>query len=285
MISIIIVSWKVRDLLSECLKTLTSIENDFDYEIIVVDNNSQDQTAEMIAQDFPRVEFIGQAKNLGYAKACNLGAQKATGNFLLFLNPDTRWHQKVLSRLKNFTEDKDKVGAVGIKILNPDKSIQPSVRKLPTAISLVALQSKFHLLNKKILDDYLNKNFDYQKTQPVEQVSGAFLFIKKEVFNNMNGFDQIFFTWFEEVDLCRRLLNSGYQNYYFSEVSIIHHGEQSFQQAGSLKKQLIFNRSLKHYIKKHHSSWLYFLILLINPINLFSATLITIFRIKPKHYL
>lgn len=285
MISIIIVSWQVKNFLKICLSSIYQQEKNSLLEIIVVDNHSTDGTDLMIKTDFPQVKLISLDKNYGFAYAGNRGVEQSIGDYLLFLNPDTKWHQPILREIIKFYNQLDNPGAVGLKILNDDLSLQKWVRKLPTLFSQIIILSKIHIISKKLLKKYLCLDFNYQNNQEIEQVVGAFYFIKKSIFNQLGGFDKKFFIWFEEVDLCQRLLKTNYNNYYFSEKSIIHFGEESFKQISNLKKQIIFNGSLLYYFKKSRPLFEYFLLLLVIPLNLLLTSISQLLRIKPKHYL
>lgn len=285
MVSIIIVTWHVRKILQKCLQSIYNLEKSVPFEIIIVDNNSQDGTDSMIKEEFLKVKYIKLNKNHGFAKACNLGAKESKGKYLLFLNPDTQWHQEILPQVLNFYNNTDKIGVLGVKLLNSNKTTQYSVRALPTLYSQLIILSKLHIIFKELISKYLCLNFNYNQNQKVEQVSGAFFMINRNIYDQIGGFDENFFIWFEEVDFCQQVKKIGFHNYYFSEVSIIHHGEESFKQINNLKKQIIFNKSLSYYFKKNKSQIEYLIILLFIPLNSLITILIKFFQIKPKHYL
>ncbi|MEK7167612.1 MAG: glycosyltransferase family 2 protein [Patescibacteria group bacterium] len=243
-LSIIIVSWNVKGLLKKCLESIKE-----DFEIIVVDNNSKDGTKEMVEKDFPEAKLIKNKKNLGFAKANNQGIQEAKGDCILFLNPDTEILDGTLE--KCLKEMDTGIGILGCKILNPDLTIQPSVRRFPTFLNILLILSKlpkfFHF---KSLDHYLAKDFNYDKSQEVDQVMGAFMMVKKEVLDKVGMFDERFFLWFEEVDFCRRAKRNGFKIYYLAEAEIIHYGGQSFGQEMKLKNQWrFFLSALKYFLK------------------------------------
>ncbi len=285
MISIIIVSWQVKDLLRKCLSSIYQFEKNIPWEIIVVDNASSDQTDLMIQQNFPRVRFISLKKNYGFAYACKRGGEIAVGDYFLFLNPDTEWHEEIFSKIINFIEQQKNLGVLGIKILNSNLTVQRSVRKLPTLLSQIFILTKLHLFSKKLIKDYHCLDFDYQRTQNVDQVAGAFFLINKVLYKKIGGFDENFFIWFEEVDFCYQCIKLGYNNYYFASTSIIHHGEESFKKIKQLKKQLIFNRSLLYYFWKNQSRLAYLILLIFIPLNLILTVISQILNLKPKHYL
>lgn len=285
MISIIIVSWNVRNLLEKCLASIYHWEKIGDFEIIVVDNCSADYPEIMVKKKFPQVKFIKLEKNYGFAYACNQGKKISNGDFLLFLNPDTEWQKDILTGVLNFYKRQEKIGILGIKLLNTDQTLQPWVRQLPDLFSQIVVLLKLHRLFKKILFKYYCLNFNYEINAPVQQVVGAFFFLSRLIFGKIGNFDEKFFTWFEEVDYSQRVLANGYQNYYYSQAFIVHHGEKSFSQVNNWKKQLIFNKSLLYYFRKNKSLSQYLILHIFIPLNLILTFIIQILKLKPKHYL
>jgi len=243
-LSIIIISWNVEKLLRECLNSLFLYTKNIDFEVFVVDNNSQDQTLEMVKKDFPQVKLIINQKNEGFAKANNQAIKQAQGKYILLLNPDTEFIENAAAKALKFMEENQDVDIVGCKLLNTDKTLQPSVRSFPTIYSsLIQLLKLHHVFKKKkILKKYLCVNFDYEKTQLVDQVMGAFLMFKKE----LGLLDEHYYLWLEEVDLCRRAKKV----YYIPITQIVHHGNSSFKQVKTIKKQKYFYQSLLYYFKK-----------------------------------
>lgn len=243
-LSVVIVSWNVRDLLNKCLKTLFQHNTGNNYEVFVVDNASKDKSAEMVASEFPNVKLIASSENLGFAKGNNVAIKQASGRYILLLNPDTEFVEPMFDKMLAFFKEHPDADIVGCKLLNPDKTLQPSVRSFPTLYSsLVQLLKLHHIFpQQKILKKYLRLDMDYAKTQVVDQVMGAFLMYKKE----LGLLDEHYFLWLEEVDLCKRAKKV----YYTPLTSIIHYGGSSFKQVAAVAKQKIFYKSLWHYFKK-----------------------------------
>jgi GT2 family glycosyltransferase len=248
-VSIIIVSWNTEELLKKCIESILRYSQNIEYEIIVVDNASTDNTTEMVTKNFPIVKLIANKKNLGFAKANNQGIQISTGKYVLLLNPDTEFIDESLDRaIEKLTDDN--IGVLGCKLLNTDKSIQPSVRRFPRVLDIIAILIKLHKLFPSLLNKYLTKNFNYSHEQEVDQVMGAFFFVPRIVFDKIGLLDEGYFIWFEEVDFCRRAKREGYKVIYFPETQIIHHGSQSFAQAMTWQKQKWFFRSAFRYLTK-----------------------------------
>lgn len=252
-LSIIIVSWNVRNLLKKCLESIFENQADLALAVIVVDNASKDQTAEMVKADFPQVKLIANTSNLGFAQANNQGIKESQSEYILVLNPDTEIVGSTLTTALNFLKSHEQIGIVGAKHLNPDKTLQPSMRRFPNFLVLFLIFAKIAKIfpNLKVISNYLAKDFDYQKSQPGDQVAGSFLLIRKKMLEQIGLFDERFFTWFEEVDLCRRAKNAGWQVWYLAEAEIIHYGGQSFSRQLTLKNQKIFFQSALKYLKKH----------------------------------
>ncbi len=252
-LSIIIVTWNTQALLKKCLHSILINQDNLDLEIFVVDNNSSDNTVKMVKQDFSQVNLIANKNNLGFAAANNQAIQKARGEYILLLNPDTEILGQTLQKCLHFFQQTQDCGVLGCQVLNPDKSIQPSVRRFPNWKPLLLILLKIPKLfpNLKILDHYLAKDFNYAKTQNVDQVMGAFFMTKKSIFNQLGELDENFFIWFEEVDFCKRVQQNGYQVYYYADAQIIHHGGQSFTQQTLVANQTRFFNSAWYYLKKH----------------------------------
>lgn len=279
-LSIIIVSWNVKDLLKTCLASIFINVSGFDFEVIVVDNASSDGTPEMIGLEYPRVKFIQNKENLGFGKANNVGLRQATGEYLLFLNDDTEINDNIFSKLFSKFEVDQKLGMIGCKLLNQDNSIQPSVRNFPKLKDQAVILTKLHNLNPKLICNYTQENFDYNKEQEADQVMGAFMLTKKSILDEVGDFDEKFFLWFEEVDLQKRLQKAGYKIIYYPEVSIKHIKEASFKQLNRFSAQINYNKSLLHYFWKNGSKSDWLILLLLQPLSLFLALIVQIFKLK-----
>lgn len=287
-LSIIIVSWNVKDLLKKCLESIYRETKNIKYEVFVVDNASEDESVAMVQNEFPKVHLIANQENAGFAKANNQAIQQAKGDFILLLNPDTEILDNALEKMVSFMKNHPAAGVAGCQILNPDRTIQPSVRRFPTlaAMSLFVLKLHHIFPGAASLRKYLAQDFDYTKTQEVNQVMGAFLMTRRQVFDKVGLLDERFFIWFEEVDFCQRVKNKGWLVYYNPGAKIIHHFAQSFQQVAGLEKQQNFNKSILHYFKKYRPFWEYFILIILYPISLFLAFLVQLFKGKKrKRYL
>lgn len=256
-LSIIIVSWNVRELLRECLRSVIAQQHFSEIEVIVIDNHSRDGSGTMVRDEFPQVTLIQNTRNLGFAKANNQARPIATGKYLLFLNPDTRVPAELGGKLQSILDSHPSVGILSGLVKGPQGERQLSVRRDPTAIAVCLMLLKIHALWPRLrpLARYYALDFSYDKAADVEQVIGAFFCVRREALEAADWFDQSFFLWFEEVDLCLRIRDAGWKVRYDPAVEITHYGGQSFGQLMSWRLQRIFNRSARLYAKKHFSFW------------------------------
>lgn len=229
-LSILIVNWNSVRYLDKCLSSIYGSSTELKFEVIVVDNGSSDGSAELIPPNFPQIKFIQRNENLGFAKANNLAYRHSRGDILLFLNPDTEVLEDALcimcSRLRSIPE----AGALGCRLLNSDGSIQTScVQSFPTIWNQVLDSDRLrNMFPRSPLwgTACLCKGED-SAPAPVDLISGACLMIKRAAFAEVGLFNEAFFMYAEDAELCHRLSRAGYKCYYSNEASIIHHGGRS----------------------------------------------------------
>ncbi len=281
-LSIIIVNWNVKHYLERCLLSIIKNTADLDYEIIVIDNDSNRDDSKKFLANFKteaNLKIILNNQNLGFAKANNQGIKQAQGEYVLLLNPDTEIIEEgsLVKAVELMKKNKD-WGVLGCHLLEANKQTQLSVRNFPKIIPQIMIFLKLHhlFLRFKVLQNYFLSNFNYQETASVDQVMGAFFLIKKEVLSKIGLLDEKFYIWFEEVDFCKRTKDAGWEVIYSPELTIIHYGSQSFTQLFSLSKQKIYNKSAIHYFRKYHPLKVGILSLF-SPLSLFLAWLSTLF--------
>lgn len=254
-ISIVIVAWNVRDLLVACLRSLSQHVRT-PYEVIVVDNHSSDGTAEVLHRDWPLVTVITNDHNAGFSHANNQGWQKSRGRFICFLNPDTEVLDDPFGPMIDYLRRHPQVGAVGPQLLNPDRTHQLSVRRFPRFADQALVLLKVRWLGRWLppLRKYQYAS-DATATEPttVDQIMGACMVMPRTVLTDGGSFDEGYWIWFEEVDLCRRLKTKGLEVVYLPTARLIHHGGQSFVQHVSIMKQLWLMKSLGRYANKYWS--------------------------------
>ncbi len=282
-LSIIIVSWNVKDLLKKCLASIYKYTKDIDFEVIVIDNASQDGSAQMVTREFPQVNLIASNQNLGFAKANNLGLEQALGKYVLFLNPDTELIENSFKIMFDLMEQDKKIALSTCQLNYSDSTLQKNIKNNPGLCDqLLILLKLHHVIKPKCLEKYLAKNFDYSKEQEVKQIMGAFVFSKSDIIKEIGGWDTDYFIWWEDLDLCKKVQELGYNIIYTPKTKIIHHEAKSFEQQMSLKKQKNFNKGMRIYFKKHKGLLNYLIIRLLSPISLFLAWLSQLFKIESK---
>ncbi len=246
-ISVCIVSWNVRELLRRCLDSVLAELRGLEGEAAVADNASSDGSSEMVRRDYPGIRLVCGGQNRGLAAAANPLLRSATGRYLLLLNPDTVLNPGTLRGMVEFLDRHPEAGGAGCRQLNPDGSLQPSVRAFPTR--LTGLEQFTVLGRMGILGcerrRYLQKDFDYDRPSRVEQPMGAALFLRREAAARAGWLDEGYFLYFEEVDLCWRLARAGYPMYYNPSVSIVHHGGASAAQAGPVQSAWLIRSFLR----------------------------------------
>jgi len=287
-LSIIVVNWNVKALLQRCLESIFNYVKDVDYEIIVVDNCSQDGSQEYLkklSKKRNHINVIFNEKNFGFGKANNQGLKKTRGEFVLFLNPDTEFvKENGVGKIIELMKQNKKWGIVGCQLIGPDKEIQPSVRNFPTFFSqlMIILKLQYLFPQSKVFKKYFQTDFDYQKRKEVDQVAGSFILTRRKILDQVGSFDESFHLWFEDADLCYRVKKAGYQIIYSPEIKILHHGGKSFWQLMSIDRQRIYNKSLLTYFKKHSYSWRYWCLILVQPFSLFLALLSEVYPASLK---
>lgn len=214
-ISVIIVSYNSQDFIEECLASVLRYIPRMG-EIIVIDNGSEDKTLEILEKFGLMIKLIKSDKNLGFSKANNLVSKEASGEYLFFLNPDTEINRPIFNELINYYDKTPDCGLVGSKLVMEDNQTQPSVRKLPTVYGAF----KEYVLGMK--GEYSEYVPDGNEPIEVEMVYGAAMLIRKDLFEKLNGFDEKYFLYYEDADLCKRVRESGKKNYYYPKVSIKH---------------------------------------------------------------
>ncbi len=250
----IIVTFNSAGSIERCLRALR--EQD-DWERIVVDNASRDQSLDRARAADPAAHLIQNHENLGFAAAANRGAQHAGGKILLFLNPDAVARPGALQALAA-TLEPEGVGAVGGRLLRDNGLTDRgfTVRRFPATPSMAA---EIILLNRLWPQNPINRRYrcldlDYAVTQDVDQPAGACLAVRREAWADLGGFDESFIpVWFEDVDLCRRLRARNWRILYCPQARFAHSGGHSVNQVPLLDRQIFWYRNLLRYFRKHHS--------------------------------
>lgn len=253
-LSIIIVNWNTRDLLQNCLRSIEASAAGLAVQTIVVDNNSADGSREMVRNLHPAVELTNSGSNLGFARANNLGLAGAKAPFILFLNPDTELRPGVLQQMVSFLKEHADVGALGCKIRNVTGDIQPlGLQWFPSPLtelfSLLALSNGTQRRLHRLLPVH-----DAETSGFVRKLFGACLMVRREILEREGSFDDRFFMYCEDVDLCRRITDAGWKLYYMSEAEILHLGAGASAQATSLFSVLMMCESVSKLMHKYYGA-------------------------------
>lgn len=255
LLSIIIVNYNVRDFLHHALVSLKKAMKGIRGEIIVVDNASDDGSIEMVRRRFAKVHLIANKTNLGFARANNLGLKRARGKFLLLINPDTIVQEDTLRVMVKFFAENPDVGLAGCKILNPDGTFQLACRRsfprpwvaLTKMTGLSALFPRSRFFGKYNLT-YLNPDETYE----LDAVSGSFMMVRREAYEQVGGLDEDFFMYGEDLDWCYRIQQAGWKNYYVHSTQIIHYKGESTKRS-DLNEIRTFYQAMHLFVQKHLS--------------------------------
>lgn len=253
-VSIIIVNYNVKYFLEQCLYSVCAASKKVDVQIIVVDNASSDGSLDYLQPLFKQVQFIQSSGNTGFAKACNLGLQSATGDYILFLNPDTLLAEDTLETCIRFFETHADAGAVGVRMIDgTGKFLKESKRAFPSPVTSLFKLFGFSRLfpHSKVFSRYHLGHLDAHQNHEVDVLAGAFMMIRKDVLDKVGAFDEVFFMYGEDVDLSYRIQKHGYKNYYLAETEIIHFKGESTKR-GSLNYVRLFYSAMSTFVQKHY---------------------------------
>lgn len=244
-VSIVIVNWNTRDMLAQCLASIYAHPPEGEFEVLVVDNASSDDSSLMVRAQFSQVRLIQNTENVGFARANNQAIQESSGRYVLLLNPDTKILPGALQILIDFIKAHPEAGAIGPMILNPDFTLQSSCDPMPTLWrEFWRLMHFDYFLVRSV---YREENWDTTIAHKVDVIQGNCMLIRREVLADIELLDEAFFMFTEEVDLCYRLLQAGLLIYWVPMARIIHYGGQSTRQA---VKEM--------FLELHHSKVLFF---------------------------
>lgn len=251
-LSIIILNYKTRGLLRQCLKGLLQHLPNVEHEILVVDNASHDGTADMIVREFPGVICIETERNLGFGGGMNVGIQKAHGEYILLLNTDIAILDDALSSLIAYLDGHPTVGLIGPRLVNPDGSTQLSCYRFPNFFTALWRRTPFGKLPsiQHQLRSYMMADFDHKSDRPVGWILGACMMVRRKTLDAIGLFDERFFLYVEDTDLCRRCWEAGHEVHYVSSAEIVHYHERL--SAGSPGFRAIF----AYATRVHISSWI-----------------------------
>ena len=245
-LSVVILNYNVRYFLELCLQSVEAALKGIPSEIIVIDNNSKDGSCAMVKTKFPFVTIIENNSNVGFSKANNQAVRVAKGEYVCILNPDTVVAEDTFESILNFADKQTNLGIIGCRLIDGSGEYLPeckrNIPRVNIAIKKIVGNSKGYYANHV-------KEFD---TAKVEILVGAFMLLKRSLYNSLGGFDEDYFMYGEDIDLSFKSLKKGYDNYYFGETSVIHYkGESTQRNAVYLKR---FYGAMQVFYKKHFKS-------------------------------
>jgi GT2 family glycosyltransferase len=252
-VSVCIVNWNCREILRKCLLSLVEQEQDTSFEIVVVDNGSSDGAPEMVAEEFPQVQLVRNRHNIGFSHACNQAAELAAGQYLFFLNNDTEVGPHSLGELAEYAEAHPEARLIGPKLHGSDGNPQISYRQKPTIAAMLNQLRivRWTRLFRTAYHDYRRGSFQALRTGPVEILLGAAVFLSRETFDTLGGWDERYRFGLEDIDLSTEAGKLG-DVVYLSEVEVLHHGRMSSR--GNLRFALPnVTVGYAHYFRKHGS--------------------------------
>ena len=250
-VSVITVSYHCQDDVLRCLASIDAAAAGLSVEVFVVDNASRDGTVESVAKAFPSTVVLENEENLGFSAANNRALARARGNYLLLLNPDAWLEPSSLRQLVGFMKDRPEVGLVGPRTLNPDESLQYSLRNFPSVVNALFEALLLNRVSSGLsarLGEVIYDPRAYESSHPVDWVNGAAMFVRREVLERVGGLDEDFFLYAEEIDWQKRMHDAGVPIWYVSDA-VVHHREFNDGQSSRLIGQNIYAR--EQYWRKH----------------------------------
>jgi GT2 family glycosyltransferase len=246
-LSIIVVNWNAAAITEDCLNSIVSnkyyLENPGKIELILVDNNSIDDSVRKLTEKFSDIDFILNKENLGYAIACNQGMKTAKGKYCLLLGNDTILKENALSGCIDYLENNSDCGAVGCRLVYPDGGLQGNCKRFPKFKNGFFTYLSLHKYNF----DYDMLWFDYAKTMEVDQIATTFLMIRNELARKIGFFDEQYRIMYNDVDLCRKIWDSGYKIVFLHDIEIIHHGSHSTKRADYKIRKIMYKDIIRFY--------------------------------------
>ena len=280
-LSVIILNYNVRYFLEQCVLSVLSALETIDGEIIVIDNNSSDDSCEMMVQHFPNVKLIRNNENVGFPKGNNIGVTQAKGEYICILNPDTVVAEDTFTKVLSFAHRQKNLGIVGVKLIDGAGNFLPeSKRGTPTPfVAFTKIASLYKLFPKsRTFGKYYAQHLNENQTGKVEILVGAFMLMKRDLYEELDGFDEDCFMYSDDIDLSYRVLKEGMCNYYFHETTVIHYKGESTIKDGIYMKR--FQDAMQFFYKKHYKGSILFSLFMKAGIVFFSF--IKMFHGQPK---
>jgi N-acetylglucosaminyl-diphospho-decaprenol L-rhamnosyltransferase len=264
-VDIVIVNWNSRAHLRECLAALDRSTIAERLNVIVVDNASADGSAEALVTERAPLDVVRNAENRGFAAACNQGAERGAAPVLLFLNPDVRVRPDAVAAAARYLEDPDRsdVGVLGAQLMDADGHVQRCCARTPTAATLMLQTLFLDRLFPALVPPHFLTEWDHGDTRPVDQVMGAFLMIRRTLFETLGGFDERFFLYYEDVDLCLAARQAGWTVLHYAGAQAEHRGGGTTSMVKDRRLFHVATSRVEYTAKRHGTAVAMMLIVLI----------------------
>lgn len=251
-LSIIILNYKTKGLVKQCIRNVKVSIADLDYEIIIIDNGSDDGCEEMMRENFSDIKFIQTGKNIGFAAGNNVGIKEAKGKHIMLLNPDVTVLNGSIEKMVRYMKDNENIGLAGPKLINPDGSYQISCRTFQTPKLIMYRRTPLGKLwfAKKQLREHLMLDFDHSTNKEVDWVMGACMLVRKSALEKVGLLDERFFFYVEDMDWCRRFWENDNKVYYIAKAEMVH----LFERASETDMWGFFK--INKMARLHISSWI-----------------------------
>lgn len=286
-VSIIIVSWNTRQITCDCIRSIYGQPSKVDYEVIVVDNASSDDSVEVIKRDYPQVILIENKQNQGFAAANNQGIAIARGQYILLLNSDTLIRDQAITKIVSFADAHPGAAVVGCRVLNPDRTLQPTCFMFPSILNMFLSASYLYKIfpKSKFFGRERMTWWDRSDVREVDVVTGCFMLVKREAVRQVGMMDERFFMYGEETDWCYRLKQAGWKVVFAPVAEIIHLGGQStIRKPADMIVRL--RLSILRFMRKHHGRLTYriacFLTVLFFAIRVPFWTFLSLFALEKR---
>lgn len=258
-LSVVILNYNVRYFLEQCVLSVQEAIAAIDAEIIVIDNNSSDESVLMMKEKFPDVKLIENKENFGFPKGNNIGVRQAKGKFICILNPDTVVAEDTFTKILAFAERQKNLGIVGCKLIDGTGEFLPeSKRGIPSPwVAFTKIFGLYKVFPKsKLFNQYYAQHLDENETGEVDILVGAFMLLKKELYEDLKGFDEDCFMYADDIDLSYRALQKQKANFYFHETTVLHYkGESTIKDEKYMKR---FQEAMNFFYQKHFKKSLFF---------------------------
>lgn len=257
-VSVVVVNWNTQDILCDCLRSIYEQGGEIDLEVIVIDNASTDGSVEMLKKDFPQVTLIENSKNRGFAAANNQGIDISKGRYVLLLNSDTVVLDDAIAKTAAFADSHPEAAVVGCRVLNPDRTLQPTCFMFPSILNMLLSSTYLYKLfpKSKFFGRERMTWWNRNDIREVDVVTGCFMLVRQDVIKKVGSMDEQFFMYGEETDWCYRFKQAGWKILFTPFAEIIHLGGQSAKKK-AVTMIVQIRKSILQFMKKHHGPLVY----------------------------